>query len=870
MKIENFFLPGNFTEYDVHASRKLKLKNIAINRNNGNELILIDKNGLVTKDIHSSATFLLTLLTEYISKTKLWSIRFSMECSRVGIEINLNTEYIKDYIDSSVALSMYMNQCFFQKIEYEPKSNLESYLPCPTLLEKTMVDLKMSDEIYKSSCNLFEYQKNSLKKMLLIEKDQYPMNIDITYKKIFPLKDDDATTKVYMSPLDKTISLTDKCMLSMRTRGGVLADEMGLGKTLTSLAIIGQNPSSYEKFLKRNRIYSKATVIIAPSHLVSQWESEIQKMYVNLKIIKILTKTHHTNITYYDIIKSDVIIISQQFLYNFKYYPTVKYEEQGYNTGGFLKSMHYFNRRMRHILNLEPLSRFVKEDDEISSDHLKQEKSPLFEHFMFRRVLLDESHEIFAYNIENNAGAQYLKLWVEHLEADFTWFISGTPVVNSDCLYNTLDFLKCKFKINTNPLTSTERSRILHHSNEYMHWRKIDHFIMKKKYIMEKILSKLIIRHRKIDSQVIQEVQLPEHEEEVMWINFTELERKLYDSKVRSMTSYTRHPSNNSIELQQLCCHILVSNNNNRKFGSLNEIDLDQMQDELREMHLNTINIYTKKLEKLDSSSQAYHMLKKVFTGKISESKYMITILDNLTNNKKKEDDDKEIHECTICLEEYSNPVMTPCGHLFCRECLQEYFQKCHKSECPNCKRKLNPNNEEIYCLKNNTKNEATNTPLSYEESFLKKYGSKLGTLILKVKEIISSDSTNRVIIFSQWDVMLRLIGKTLSENKINNSFVKGNVYCRARAINNFKKGEESQVIMLSLSNSASGTDFVEGSHVLFVEPINSNIEEIRSIESQAIARIHRIGQTKPIKSIRFLVRDTIEEQIYKLNYVQN
>ena len=90
------------------------------------------------------------------------------------------------------------------------------------------------------------------------------------------------------------------------------------------------------------------------------------------------------------------------------------------------------------------------------------------------------------------------------------------------------------------------------------------------------------------------------------------------------------------------------------------------------------------------------------------------------------------------------------------------------------------------------------------------------------------------------------------------------------RAINNFKKGEESQVIMLSLSNSASGTDFVEGSHVLFVEPINSNIEEIRSIESQAIARIHRIGQTKPIKSIRFLVRDTIEEQIYKLNYVQN
>ena len=870
MIIDNFLLPCNFIPYNNDSSKKLKVKNISVNRNNMIELILVDDLGMIiTKEINNHATFLITVLTEFISKTKLWPLNFSMDRMMVGLEVILNTDYIKEYIDSSAALSMYINQCFYQKLEYEPKSNMDSYIPSPTLASR--VNININFDIYKSSLKLFEYQKNSLRKMILIEKDEYPLQIDITYKKKFLLQDG-TTTKVYMYPLEGTISLTDKCIISMKTRGGVLADEMGLGKTLTSLAIIGQNPSSYNELLKRNRIYSGATLIICPSHLVRQWESEIDRMYVNMKVIKVLTRTHHVNITYEDIIKADVIIISQQFLFNFKYYPIVKYDDQRFNTGGYLKSFYYFDKRMRHIIDTHPLSTLKQDINRTSSTlmrflatvMLKEEKSPLFEHFMFRRILLDESHEIFGFNLDNNSQAQYLKLWVENLESDYKWYISGTPIINSNCLYNTLDFLDCQLKIEMGKRPRSESDD----ADGYIHWRKMNSFIMKKKYIMEKVLSKLIIRHKKTDEEVTREVKLAEHQQEVIWIKFTELERKLYDSKVNSLSSshsHQYHHSSKSIELQQLCCHILVSNHHNRRFGSLNEIDLDQMQDELLNMHLNTINVYTNKLENLDPLSQAYHMLKKTYTEKISESTYMVSILKNLgigPNNESKE-------ECTICLDECSSDaVMTPCGHFFCKDCLQQYFDTCHKTECPNCKRKLKPNHEDIYSLKSNDNSQTQTVPLTYEETVLKKYGSKLGTLILKVREIISSDSENRVIIFSQWDVMLRLIGKTLDENNINNSFVKGNVYCRAKAIDKFKKGKDSQVIMLSLTNSASGTDFVEGSHVLFVEPIDSDIEQIRSIESQALARIHRIGKTKTIHSIRFLVENTIEEQIYKSKYV--
>ena len=51
------------------------------------------------------------------------------------------------------------------------------------------------------------------------------------------------------------------------------------------------------------------------------------------------------------------------------------------------------------------------------------------------------------------------------------------------------------------------------------------------------------------------------------------------------------------------------------------------------------------------------------------------------------------------------------------------------------------------------------------------------------------------------------------------------------------------------------------------VEPINTSIEECEIIERQAIARACRIGQKKKVSLIRILIRNTIEEDIYKKNY---
>ncbi|MEQ2280056.1 hypothetical protein AMECASPLE_015748 [Ameca splendens] len=50
----------------------------------------------------------------------------------------------------------------------------------------------------------------------------------------------------------------------------------------------------------------------------------------------------------------------------------------------------------------------------------------------------------------------------------------------------------------------------------------------------------------------------------------------------------------------------------------------------------------------------------------------------------------KEQLLCPICLDVFNQPVSTPCGHNFCRDCIQRYWQSTNLPQCPMCKHKLN------------------------------------------------------------------------------------------------------------------------------------------------------------------------------------
>jgi peroxin-10 len=65
-------------------------------------------------------------------------------------------------------------------------------------------------------------------------------------------------------------------------------------------------------------------------------------------------------------------------------------------------------------------------------------------------------------------------------------------------------------------------------------------------------------------------------------------------------------------------------------------------------------------------------------------------------------DSNKNDHKCLLCLYKVKNPTLTPCGHLYCWFCIQEYTQRSYnnyekylnlyQAQCPTCREKYKIN----------------------------------------------------------------------------------------------------------------------------------------------------------------------------------
>ena len=745
--------------------------------------------------------------------------------NQVGIQATFNL--LDKDSDASQSLKLFLSMSFRHIPPYctniFPKCNNISYLPNNNPIEQPN----------NMEIQLYNYQRNTVSKMINIENN---VSMTINYK--YDIKFGEGTIKY--DPIKKVQLFDDNdndYKFKVSTKGGILADQMGLGKTITALTLIMLNPSklNYDldytdvtKYVNitTKKIETKATLISCPAHLTKQWESEINKVFKTAKIIKLVDKRSHQHLKYKDIIDADIVIISQQFLMNFKYYPTINYRQ--------CTASNYC--RIERASELDKiLSNWVSNKVDIYN-----KEQPNIEHFNFHRLVVDEGHEIFGLQLSNNSVSNYMSDWLSGCSSNFKWFISGTPFVSYSGLVNCLKFIDCKVFYDNQWKKYSEEINMGYNNCS----------IFSKKYIIDDLLKSIMIRHRKEDTTV----DILGYDEEHVWVELTDFEKKIYESK----ESYSNVSTcEKRLMLQQLCCHILATDTIGQMFSN-KEVNLSDIEDKLIIHNKNQITTYQDKLKELVTTSPEYHMLKKVYETKISEATYFLKIIEKISSTDDLEDDEN----CSVCLDEIENRVITKCGHMFCKDCLDSCLK--YKKSCPYCKFDLK--NSDIYLTDKmaSKKEENGNNPL------IQKYGSKLGKLISIARQLVINEN-NKIIIFSQWDRMLNLIGSALKENGVSNSFIKGNTHHRNAAINKFKMdNDENNVIMLSLEKSASGTNLTEATHILFVEPIDSTIDQVKAIEAQAIARACRLGQVHKVKLIRILTKDTIEEEIYDKIYKNN
>lgn len=109
---------------------------------------------------------------------------------------------------------------------------------------------------------------------------------------------------------------------------------------------------------------------------------------------------------------------------------------------------------------------------------------------------------------------------------------------------------------------------------------------------------------------------------------------------------------------------------------------------------------------------------------------------------------------------------------------------------------------------------------------------------------------------------MLELIEFRLKREGISATKLTGTmpIISRNNIVISFQTDPTLQVLLISLKAGGEGLNLQAADHIFIMDPWWNP-----AAESQAIQRAHRIGQTRPVKALRFVTSDTIEEKIVEL-----
>lgn len=198
--------------------------------------------------------------------------------------------------------------------------------------------------------------------------------------------------------------------------------------------------------------------------------------------------------------------------------------------------------------------------------------------------------------------------------------------------------------------------------------------------------------------------------------------------------------------------------------------------------------------------------------------------------------------------EDGVNPFVSVCGHLFCSEC--------RRGECP-CGKKLGE--DDVYQVEAEVEE-------CEDEWYVEDVGASTKIKML-VRDLVYLKKGNekdgmmpiKCIVFSQWTQFLDLIEGPLKTNGFSFARLDGSMNrpTRTAELKRFKDRPDVNVILISIKAGGVGLNLTHASRVYIMKPYWNP-----AVEQQAIDRVHRMGQTLEVQTIRFIVGGSIEERM--------
>jgi SNF2 family DNA or RNA helicase len=163
----------------------------------------------------------------------------------------------------------------------------------------------------------------------------------------------------------------------------------------------------WDRRLASSFLPSRATLVVCPSHLCRQWQSEAKKTIPNAKVHLLATIIDHDRLTYEDVMTADLIIVSLNFLQNKSYLNKMK--------PWFSKNSYSVEQHMQEIKLNGP------------STLAERKGCVVFQMIYWYRIVCDEFHELGATVKQQKAA----KFFLEELQGAHYLGVTGTPIAKT-------------------------------------------------------------------------------------------------------------------------------------------------------------------------------------------------------------------------------------------------------------------------------------------------------------------------------------------------------------------------------------------------------------------------------------------------------
>jgi hypothetical protein len=282
-------------------------------------------------------------------------------------------------------------------------------------------------------------------------------------------------------------------------------------------------------------------------------------------------------------------------LHNFNYYPRLYYKSCTANSINFSERLKCIKQHYKNSIN-----------------NIDIKCLPMLELFSFERIMIDEAHQIYDDFDASISSRKYIRNLLNNFTACYKWAVSGTPFTDFITFALTCRLINLNFIIDNINITMDDIFDNIPSANDFMSARNSSsnlsdiatdkmfqsskYFVLNfidKNYIIDDILQNICIRHIKED--VITQINIPKYKETIKWIEFTDIEKKIYDSFTYKRKSHTEM-------LQKLCCHILLPETNRKAVGCNNIVYIEDIRDKNVLFHKKNIKKYEEKLATLENT----------------------------------------------------------------------------------------------------------------------------------------------------------------------------------------------------------------------------------------------------------------------------